>query len=236
VKDLLAQVDGKLEAAKSAFAVENRMPGEQTVALAVPRNATLMEALEAIPKSTGGTWYPWGKTLVIVPKEEPIRNQLARTITVRFNNMDISQVLSELATRSGVPFTIEPGAVGKVNPEARRVTLDLYNAAVQQALESISGVTGLSYTVNDKGVYLWNPSTSSGGSTREPVYGILTLDNGMQVLIPQSQVPADLREYLKSKTTKQFEKIREMMKEEGFKPSATQPSTQPATAARDERL
>jgi len=238
VKDVLALVDSKLEGAKSAFAVENRMPAEQGVQIAVPRNATLMDALEAIPKSTGGTWYPWGRTLVIVPKEEPIRNQLARTITVRFNNMDISQVMSELATRSGVAFTIEPGAVAKINPDARKVTLDLYNATAQQALESIAGVTGLSYTVNDKGVYVWNPSTTAGASTREPVYGILTLDNGMQVLVPQSQVPADLREYLKSKTAKQFEKIREMMKEEGFKPAATQPATQPgaAGAKADERL
>jgi hypothetical protein len=114
--------------------------------------------------------------------------------------------------------------------------LDLYNASVQQALESLSGFTGLSYTVNDKGVYIWNPSTATGTSTREPMFGMLTLDNGMQVLIPQSQVPADLREYLKHKTSRQFDKIREMMKEEGYKPPATQPATQPATAQRDERL
>ena len=42
----------------------------------------------------------------------------------------------------------------------------------------------------------------------------------------ESQVPADLREYIKHKTNQQFEKIREMMKEEGFK--ATAPATQPA--------
>jgi hypothetical protein len=237
VKELLGQVDAKLEGAKIAFAVENRLQGEGGTQVAVARNATLMDAMEAITKSTAGTWYPWGKSLVVVPKEEPIRNQLAKTITVRFSDMDISQVLSELATRSGVPFTIEPGAVAKVAPEARKVRLDLYNASVQQALESLSGFTGLSYTVNDKGVYIWNPSTGTGTSAREPMFGMLTLDNGMQVLIPQSQVPADLREYLKHKASKQFEKIREMMKEEGYKPPATQPaSTQPATAQRDERL
>nr|MBA2706742.1 DUF4974 domain-containing protein [Gemmatimonadaceae bacterium] len=190
LKDLLAQVDARLEEGKSAFAVENRLPAEQTAQIGVPRNATLMDGLEAIPKSTAGTWYPWGKTLVVVPKEEPIRNQLARTITVRFNDMDISQVLSELATRSGVPFTIEPGAVGKVNADARKVRLDLYNATVQQALESLSGFTGLSYTVNDKGVYIWNPSTSSSSPAREPLAGMIQLDNGMQVFFPQSQVPA----------------------------------------------
>ena len=56
------------------------------------------------------------------------------------------------------------------------------------------------------------------------------------------QVPADLREYIKHKTNQQFEKMREMMKEEGFHPTssaATQPAgpaTRPAAGKRDEDL
>jgi hypothetical protein len=40
-------------------------------------------------------------------------------------------------------------------------------------------------------------------------------------------VPADMLEYLQTKTTRQLDKIREMMREEGFKPT-TQPTTKPA--------
>jgi hypothetical protein len=223
IKELLALIDSKLDAAKSPFAVENRSGADQPIPIA--RNASMLDALEAITKNTAITWYPWGKTLVVVPKEEPIRNQLSKTVSVRFPDVDVSQVLNELASRAGIPFTIEPGAIQRIAPESRKVNLVLTNATIQQALESLAGFTGLSYTVNDKGVYIWNESKSTAGSSREANFGLLTLDNGMQVLIPQSQVPADLREYLKSKTTQHFDKIRQMMKEEGFKPPATQPAT-----------
>jgi len=81
--------------------------------------------------------------------------------------------------------------------------------------------------VNDKGVYIWNPSTGSANN-REPTIALLTLDNGMQVVLRESQVPPDMREYIKHKTEQQLEKVRQMMKEEGFKP-ASQPATRPTT-------
>src|SRR5205823_2322310 len=125
---------------------------------------------------------------------------------------------------------IEPGAIARVSPESRNIRLILDNVAIQQALESIMGFTGLAYTVTDKGVYVWNPSNTAAAGQREPTIGLVTLDNGIQVVLRESQVSPDMREYLKSKTDKQLEKVREMMKEEGFKPS-TQPATQPTTAA-----
>ncbi|HEX8524265.1 MAG TPA: hypothetical protein VF669_18565 [Tepidisphaeraceae bacterium] len=232
VRQLLGLVDNKLESLKSPFAVENRVSIEQ--ALAVPRNATMLDAMEAITKNTAVTWYPWGRTLVVVPKEEPIRNQLGKTINARFQDADISQVLNELSSRSGVAFSIEPGAIQRIPMESRKVQLILNPATIQQALESLAGFTGLSYSVNDKGVYIWNESKGTGSSNREPTYGLLTLDNGMQVLIPQSQVPADLRDYLKHKTQQHFDKIRQMMKEEGYKAPATQPA--PSTKPVNENL
>ena len=56
----------------------------------------------------------------------------------------------------------------------------------------------------------------------------------MTLLLPQSQVPPDVREYLRAKQQREIEKIREQMKEEGFKPT-TAPATQPTTQA-DEHL
>jgi hypothetical protein len=232
VKELLAAVDAKLEAAKSPFAVENRAfvsdAGNQRVAVA--RNASLMAALEAIPQATPATWQPWGKTIVVLPKEEQVRDQLSKTISVRFNGVDIAQVLAELSSRSGVPFTFEPGALQRIPPESRSVGLIL-DASVQQALESIAGFTGLAYVVNDKGVYIWNPSAAGAGGSgrREPVVAMLPLDNGLEVLLTESQLGPELREYLKHKTAKKLEQVRQQMIEEGFKPS-TQPATQPTEA------
>jgi len=226
--NLLDAVDKQLVEQKLPFAIENRAgsAARQDQVVFVPRNSTLLEALESIHKDTAATWYPWGRSIVIVTKEDQVRKMLSRTITTRYNGVDVSQVLNELATQSHVDFAIEPGAVQRIQPEFRTIRLVLDNASIQQALENIAGFTGLGYVINERGVYIWNQSavTSTG---RDPIVGMIPLDNGLQVLVPQSQMPADLREYVKFKARQQMEKMRQQMEEEGFEP-ASQPVT-PAT-------
>jgi hypothetical protein len=229
VRQLLEAVDQKLVDTKSPFAIENRSgdaarPDQQ---ISVPRNSTLMDALESLPKDTRATWYPWGKSIVVVPKEDQIRNQLGKTITIRYNGVDVSQVLAELSQRAGVDFSIEPGAIQRIPAEFRTIRLYLDNATIKQALESLAGFTGLGYVVNDSGVYIWNQSNNPAGAARDPAIGLIPLDNGMQIIVPQSQIPPDMQEYLKARTNRELDKIRQMMKEEGFKPT-TRPATAPA--------
>lgn len=230
VRALLEAVDQKLVDTKSPFAIENRSgdaarPDQQVF---VARNASLMDALEAIAKETRATWYPWGKSVVVVPKEDQIRNQLSKSITIRYNGVDVSQVLAELSQRSGVEFSIEPGAIQRISPEFRTVRLYLDNATIKQALENLAGFTGLGYVVNENGVYIWNQLTNpTTGGARDPAIGLIQLNNGMQILVPQSQIPPDMQEYLRSRTQRELDKIRQMMKEEGFKPTS-RPSTAPA--------
>jgi hypothetical protein len=232
VKGVLDAVDTKLESAKSNFAVENRAGGADATNLTIPRNATMLEALEAIPTNTDATWYPWGKSLVVVQKVDQVRNQLTKTVTIRFNGVNVSQVLAELQAKAGVKFTIEPGAVARLAPEQQNVRLVLENASIEQALENLAGFTGLAWSATNSGVYISN-LTSSGAASREPSVALLTLDNGLQVVVRESQVPADMREYIKHKTDQQLDKIRQMMTEEGFKPT-TKPTTAPATRRSDD--
>jgi hypothetical protein len=221
---LLEAVDQKLVDLKSDFAIENRsgesVKPDQVIPLS--RNASLADALESLTNATGATWYPWGKSIVVVPKEDQVRNQLLKNISVRYNGTDISQVLMELSQKAGINFDMQPGAVQNVPPEFRSVRLVLDNATIKQALDTISGFTGLGYSVNDKGVYIFN-SSSAAGAPREPTVGLIPLDNGMQIVVKESQIPPDMREYLKLKTQKQLQKIRQQMKEENFKPT-TQPT------------
>jgi hypothetical protein len=231
VRQLLEAVDQKLVDLKSPYAVENRAadaarPDQQ---VSVARNASLLDALEAIVKETRATWYPWGKSLVIVPKEDLVRNLLSKTISIRYNGVDVTQVLAELSQRAGVDFTIEPGAIQRVPPEFRTIRLVLDNATIKQALENLAGFTGLGYVVNENGVYIWNQMNTSQGPARDPIVGMIPLDNGMTLLVPKSQVPPDMLEYFQSRTQRELRKIREMMKEEGFKP-ATRPATAPANS------
>ena len=240
VKQLIDAVDQKLAAAKSSFAMEYR-PGDAIRAdktVFVPRNATMSDALESIVKETPLTWYPSGKTIVVVPKEEQVRNQLAKTITMRFAGVDVAQVLTELSQRAGVRFEIEPGALQRVPAEVRNVQLMLDNSTVLQAMESVAGFTGLGYAVTPRGVYIWNQTYGDPSGRRDRVVGTMTLpDAGMQVFIFESQVPPDMKEYLKIRREKEFEKVRQLMQEQGFRPSTSAGPNQPAaTEPGDEDL
>lgn len=225
VRQLLEAVDQKLVDLKSPFAIENRSAGaaQPDQQLTVPRNATLAEALESLAMQTRATWYPWGKSIVVLPKEDQIRNQLSKTITVRYNGVEISQVLAELSQRSGVEFTIEPGAIQKIPVEYRTIRLILDNATIRQALENLAGFTGLGYVVNDSGVYIWNSSGGSSVAARDPIVGTILLENGMQIFVRQSDLPPDVQEYVRSRLQRQLQNIRQTMKQEGFVPS-TAPS------------
>ena len=235
LRQVVAAVDNRLDELKSAFAVENRAQADAVLDAPVPvaRNATLLAALDAIPQATDATWYPWGDTLIVLPKADHVRDTLSKTITRSWTGVDVSQVLAELSNVSGTNFVIEPGAVQRIPGDSRNIRLVLENAPIQQALESIAGFTGLAWSVNDKGVYIWNAGNSAGQS-REPSIGLLTLDNGLQVVLRESQVPADLREYVKFKTTQHFEKMRQQMRDENFKPTTQPAASTPTTQRRDD--
>jgi len=226
VSQVMDAVSQKLVETKSSFAIENRL-GERVSAdrsITVARNSTISDALEALATQTEGTWYVWGKSVVIIPKEEQVRNQLNKNISVRYDGVDVTQVLSELSSRSGVDFTYEPGAIQRVPIEFRKVRLVLDNATIRQALESLAAFTGLGYVANDAGVYFWNATYGFGAAGRDPIVGSLQLDNGMTLYLPESKVPQDLREYFQFKMAKEYEKVRQRMNEEGFKPT-TRPTT-----------
>jgi hypothetical protein len=157
VRDVLAAVDARLKEAKSPFAVEDRASdGVLGQRIGVARNATVMDALEAVAAQTPVTWYPWGQSVVVLPKEQQVRQQLNHKITTRYNGIDVSQVLLELSQRAGVPFDVEPGAYQRVPAAYRTVSLLLDDASVQSALETIGGYTGLGFDVTDTGVHVYN--------------------------------------------------------------------------------
>lgn len=164
VRELLGAVDARLDALKSPFAVENRASDAmQDQRVAVPRIASMAEALEDMAQQTAATWYPWGRSIVILPKREQVRTQLGKTISSHYKAVDVGQVLTELFLRGGIDFTVEPGAYQRVPPAYRSVTLLLDNATIQQALQTIGGYTGLGFEISDDGVRVWNqlvrPST-----------------------------------------------------------------------------
>ena len=225
VQTFATDLDADLQAAKTTSVVDNRVTDDaakQTVRL--PRGANYLAALDELHRQTRATWYPVGKNVVILPKEEMVRTLLARPVSVRFSGVDVSQVLTELSRRSTVDFQIEPGAVQRIPPENRTIRMELQNVPTSQALESIAGFTGLGYVQREDGVYLWNPAAAPVTRRPDRTIGIIRLDNGLEILLPENEVPPDLKEFLNSKKDTAFKSLREQMKQEGFKPTTTQPS------------
>ena len=60
-----------------------------------------------------------------------------------------------------------------------------------------------------------------------PIYATLQLDNGMTLFLRENNLPPDIREYAEHKKQREYKRLREMMKDEGWKPT-TQPTTKPA--------
>lgn len=228
VRSVVDGVDDRLAELKSEFAVEFR-PAESirpSTAVNVARNATLADALESISRDTAATWYPWGKSILVVPKTDQVRAQLEKPITARYNNVTVGQVLLEISQSSGIDFSYEPGALQRVPPSASSINLLLDNATVRDALEQISAYTGLGYVVTERGVYIWN-QLSVGNGSRDPIIGAIPLQGGFEAYIQQSQLPLDVQEYLQHKAREGVARIREQMKNEGYTPAS--PASQPAT-------
>jgi hypothetical protein len=164
-RQIITAVNDKLTALKSPFAIDDRAAdalADQKINVA--GNASMADLLEDICQQTDAAWYPWGKTILIVSKEEQIRSQLNKTLSARYNGVDVSQVLLELFQRADVDFTVDPGVYQKIPAQNRSIQLMLDNASVQQALESISGYTGLVFDITEKGVHV-SYQTSDPAST-----------------------------------------------------------------------
>jgi len=237
VQALVDLIDRQLAGIKSPRVALDLRPGDvgdpqagaihvdQTIS--IPRNSSIAYVLEDLSHQSDATWFPWGKHVVIVPKQQQIRMQLEKPMTARFNGVDIARVLDQLSATSGVPFQIEAGAFQRVPPEYRSIQLDLANATVRQVLEDIRGVTGLDYKVNPEGVYIWNqnPSRASPPATAtDPVIAIAQGDGGIAVLIRESDAPPDLKAYIAQKKQHEIERMRQRMRDEGFTPPTSQPA------------
>jgi hypothetical protein len=157
-------------------------------------------------------------------KEDRTQRLLRKPLTIigGERGIDLGQVLNEISGQTGVPFVYQPGAIAAVPAEARRIRGTFENAPAQQILEAIAGATGLSYAIQDDKVQI-RSGGAAAAQVREPNIGFIQLDNGLNVMVPMSQVPPDLREYIRYKTQKELNKIRKQMEEEGFKPT-TQPA------------
>jgi hypothetical protein len=229
VRASLTAIDMQLDALKEPFGIEDRLDGEtRNKIVNFRRGATMMDALEEITKQTRATWYPFGKTVIVLPKADLVKEQLAKTLTMRYNGAEIGQVLEDLRKKAGVAFEIDSGAIQRIPSEFRTVRVFWDNVTVQQALESLKGFAGIDYQITDRGVTITNPTPAAtgAGTAADPVIAMVPLENNVTIFLRESQVPPELRGYLQHRLKRSVEELRQMAIAEKF--PLTQPTTKPS--------
>lgn len=114
----------------------------------------------------GWEWYPDGKHLVICTKTRQIERQLDQPVCVQYNEVQLKEVLLDLAQRAHVLLKMEPGALSSLPTyQAERYRLTLENTPIRQAFELIAGETGLSYFIEADGVRIAGVEQPAGLST-----------------------------------------------------------------------
>jgi len=228
LRDLVEAIDLKLASLPGSYQVVNRSSTSERVpqdaVVAVGRTATLLDALEAIATQTPATWFPRGRDVVIVSKQDQTARLLGKQVSLEYDGAPVEKVLEALSVKSGVKFTYEPGCIMAVPAQLRNIRMVLKRTTVEEALGVISSVTGLGYVVREEEVYIWNASVAPGGQPRDRMVGWFQSETGLNISITESQCPPDVREFIEFQKKKQIDAMRKMMAEQGFKPSVPAPT------------
>jgi hypothetical protein len=185
------------------------------------RGATLLDALEAIDKQSKLTWYPWGDSVVVLPKKDVIRGLLDRPMAAHYDGVDLSEVLMDLAKRGGVEFNVEPGAIQRVPPEFRIVKLNA-DASLRQVLEALQGYTGIGYLVGDDGVYLWNENSSPANAGRGRVIASIEVTPGTTVFVRENDLSEAARDAIEAQRKAKVDSLEKAL-------VGDRPTTEPAS-------
>ncbi|MCL2641528.1 MAG: hypothetical protein FWD53_11830 [Phycisphaerales bacterium] len=183
-------------------------------------------ALELYCQLTNQIWFvetppppiPGGGTVRIMPERRWVERQLARPIQLSFTNAPLEQIITALSHTSGIRFTPEPG----LYQAFPLVTLNSNNASVLQTIEFLSGNSGIAFDIRDDSVHLRlanspAPPAPTARADRIVARIAVPIDNNgltMDILVYESDLPADLNELRKKKLQTSIEALQKMTKPE----------------------
>ena len=172
----------------------------------------------------GQTWYLDGKRIHVISQAAQVKRQLTKKVSLRYQNIPLTQVLLDLARKGRVKLTLTPGVMALLPANIRDTfTLVMDDASIEQALEVIAGATGLEFVPSAQGLgvkpslYMQvssNATPVAAEKKKRPSFFIqseVKLEDGKVVklyLIPE-QVPAALQaaiEAERARLVKQLEK------------------------------
>ena len=231
VQELVSAIDQKLAAIKTPSLAVQLRSGDPDDAQAgtikldtqmnIRRDATLAEALQDMTRQSDATWYPWGKDIVIVPKQQQIRLQLDKTITAALHGPGHQQGARQSLAEGGRAV---PGGAGGVSARAAGVSQHQARSGQRQhpagaGRHSRVHRPGLRREAGrDLHLEPEPQPTANARGGNDPVIATIEADGGLAVFLRESDLPADVAEYLKHKKDEEVARLRRRMKDENFSP------------------
>ncbi|HUN81611.1 MAG TPA: DUF4974 domain-containing protein [Phycisphaerae bacterium] len=188
--------------------------------LDISGRGTMSDMLETATKALNWVWYIEDDHVVVRTLEAQNAAQLSRQVSVRYTNVPLAQILSELGDKAGVTITFDPGMMLKLPPStAQSYTLLLQSVSVKQALELICAETGLKYEVRPDSIHmsLSEAVTSESGKAAvartSPYIAKISVPSpdgtySMEFLIRAEDLPPEILEARSQMLQEMIQKIR----------------------------
>ncbi|MBI4580283.1 MAG: hypothetical protein HY718_11310, partial [Planctomycetes bacterium] len=123
--------------------------------------------LELATHQYGWQWHPEGpKTVVFCTRTRQVELQLQRLISAQYSEVQIKDVLLDLAGRAGLLLKMEPGVLASLpTQQAERFRMHVENVTIRQAFELIAGETGLGYFIEPDGIRITANTVAAGSAS-----------------------------------------------------------------------
>lgn len=194
---------------------------EKANAVLPANGATWLDALAG----KGQTWFVQGDDIIILSRREQVERQLARNVSIKYQNAQLADVLLDLARLARLSLTMEPGVLAGVPAATRNsFNLTMSDATVAQALEVISGATGLKFARTDEGLRVEPTARSATAETgpaqpRPRFFVRMSIPgpegSNIEVFLRPEELPPDVLDRIEREKQKFIERLSE-------------PATQPA--------
>lgn len=206
--DVLFELKGRLQFRTGVADPRVRLAAALRSVGAGPGDEVLTIACDEL----GWAWYPSGRNIVVVTKEQQVQRLLRKPIRINLSNRPLIDVLIALGDSVGVTIRTEPGVLVSLPPHVQRnFSLTIRDQTAEQALEKIAAYTGLGYFIVPDGVvfYAGSPQEASrfslpssetrdGSAMMANAYVgkmVVELDDGRKIewFIRLDDLPEDLR-------------------------------------------
>lgn len=170
-------------------------------ALAQAPGGDALRRLECATAALGWVWWPEGDRVVVCTAREDVSRRLDWPLDLAYQRIPLDEALVDLGKRVGVTMQFQAGALRDIAARDRKVDLVQRGVSLRQTLERVCGATGLSYEVQDSGVLLRCGGAKAQDADKRPEYLRMEVEIRpgvkVDVLVPECQVPPELREELK---------------------------------------